>query len=939
MSKAEEKRKFHSERLTATPAAELAASYNRKLEMEAGALFQGVRWRAVGPEVQSGRVIDIDGPRDRPEETLVAFATGGLWRTLDCGLSWEPIFEGQSAFSIGDFAVGRDGKTVWVGTGENNSQRTSYHGTGVFKTTDGGKTWKNMGLNETHHIGRIVIDPSREDTVWVASMGPLYSDGGEHGVFKTTDGGKTWQHVLKTPEDTGAICIEMDPRDSNVVYAATWERERRAWNFREGGEGTGIYKTTDGGKAWKRLDGFPAGKDGGRIGLAVAPSRPDTVYAFFDNQNPETNLDRMDERLADGRLSVRRYLAASLEEILKVERRELLSFLGRYLPRDEKAEDVAKDLADGKLDKAGLTDKLLKRNPDLFELPLVNEEVWRSDDAGKTWVNASGRMGGFGGYYWEKVSVHPRDHNRVYVCALVLLESKDAGATWEQINSRSHVDHHVLWVDPRNPDKVWNGNDGGPYVSLDGGKNFRELNNLPVGQTTTVAVDNKVPYNIYTGLQDNGTLKGPSTYVPGRTPLERWVAIGGGDGSAIAVDPRNDGDIVFTASQFGAHSGQNQVTKERWNAAASAREGQPALRYNWISPIIISPHHPDIVYLGSQKVHRSFNHGRTYEEISPDLTRNVEQGDVPHSTLTTLSESPLKFGVLYAGADDGSIHVTRDGGVTWNPIQTPVKTKWVSRIVASRHKPGRVYCTQTGYREDDFRPYVWVSEDYGANWVSIASNLPLEGVNVVREDPKEESWLYLGTELGVYLSRDGGKTWTPFGGGLPRCAVHDLVVQEKADDLVAATHGRSIWVLDLEWLRKLDKETESKKLHAWTVGDVRLGDGDLFPRTSEWSATYPPTKSVSVDLWSVGGGKARVSLVKKGGDTVKTAEWELTPGLNFPSFDLALSPGDPKAPTAQVPPLRDPFAARRPKYPEPGDYVLVIEVGDERIEAPFKLSG
>jgi len=938
MSKAEEKRKFHSERLIATPASDLEASYAHKLEMEAGSVFQGLRWRPVGPESQSGRVIAVDGPMGKAAETLVAFATGGLWRTMDYGLSWEPIFDHQSTATIGDIAVSRDGQTIWVGTGENNSQRTSYHGTGVFKTTDAGKTWKNMGLKESHHVGKVLIDPKNEDTVWVASMGPLYSDGGERGVFKTTDGGRTWSHVLPTGEDTGVIDLAMDPRNGNVVYAAAWERERRAWNFREGGEGTAIYKTTDGGKRWTKLTGFPAGKDGGRIGLALAPSRPETLYVFFDNQNPESNLDRMDERLGDSKLSLRRYLKATLEEILKLERRELVSFLGRYLPRDEKAEDVAKELAEGKLDKAGLTQKFLKRNPDVFELPLVNEEVWRSDDGGKTWVNASGRMGGFGGYYWEKVSVHPTDPNRVYVNALLLLESKDGGRTWEQINERSHVDHHVLWVDPRDPSKVWNGNDGGPYVSMDGGKNWRELNNLPVGQTTTVAVDNKVPYNIYTGLQDNGTMKGPSTYVPGRTPLERWVTLGGGDGSAVAVDPRNDGDIVFTASQFGAHSGQNQATRERWNAAASAAQGQPALRYNWISPIIISSHHPDIVYLGSQKVHRSFDGGRTYEEISPDLTRNIEQGDVPHSTLTTLSESPLKFGVIYAGADDGSIHVTKDGGVEWQAIQTPLKTKWVSRIVASRYKPGRVYCTQTGYREDDFKPYVWVSEDYGATWKSISSNLPLEGVNVIREDPKEEGWLYLGTELGAYLSRDSGQTWTPIGGGLPHCAVHDLAIQEKADDLVAATHGRSIWVMDLEWLRKLDKETEAKPLYAWTVADVRLTDGDLFPRISEWAAKYPEPKSVSLDLWVAKGGKAKVTLAKKGGETVKTAEWDLTPGLNFPSLSLVLDPGDSRAPAVQVPPLNDPFPARRPKYPEAGDYVLVIEVGGEKLEAGFKIS-
>jgi photosystem II stability/assembly factor-like uncharacterized protein len=937
MSKAEEKAKFHAERLEATPYAEREEGYRRRLAMEAASPFQRMAWRAIGPEVQSGRVVDIGAPRDRPKETLVAFATGGLWRTEDFGLSWEPIFEGQSTFGIGDFDVSADGKTIWVGTGENNSQRTSYAGMGVFKSTDAGKTWQHAGLAETHHIGRVLIDPKRESTVWVASIGPLYSDGGERGVYKTTDGGKTWSHSLRLGEDTGAIDLVMDPRDSNVLYASSWERERRAWNFREGGPGTGLYKTTDGGKTWKKLP-FPSGKDGGRIGIAVAPSRPDTVYAFFDNQNPERDLARMDERLGDGRLSLRRYAAASLEDILKLPDREIESFLGRNLPRDVKAEDTLKELRDGKLDKPGLDALILKRNPRAFELPRVNEEVWRSDDGGATWKNVSGRMGEFGGYYWEKVSVHPKDWKTVYVCALYLLRSKDGGETWEMANARGHVDHHVLWFDPRDPDRVWNGNDGGPYLSMDGGENWRKLNNLPVGQSTTIAVDDKTPYNVYTGLQDNGTMKGPHTYTPGVTPLDRWTAIGGGDGSAVAVDPRNGGDIVFTASQFGGHSAQNQATRERWNAAASAGEGQPRLRYNWISPLIISTHHPDIVYLGSQRVHRSFDHGRTYKPISPDLTRDREQGDVPHSTLTTLSESPLQFGLVYAGADDGSIHVTKDGGATWTPIPTSLPTKWVSRIVASQHNVSRVYCTQTGYREDEFHPHVWVSEDYGATWRSITAGLPVEQVNVLREDPKDENVLYLGTGLGVFVSRDRGASWTAFGGGLPRCTVHDLVVQPRMDHLLAATHGRSVWLLELAWLRKLDKDVEAKALHLWEVADVLLSDAVLMPRSAEWDSRLPNPAALRVNLWCKGGGKAKAKLLDKDGAAVLEREWELAPGLNFEEFPLWIEHGDPRAPRAEVGPFDDPYRQRRPKYPPPGSYKLVVEAGGQSAEAAVRLT-
>lgn len=937
MSKLEEKEKFHKERLVATPASEREAGYGRKLAMERGSVYQAMRWRCIGPEVQGGRVVAIDGPAGRPEELLVGYATGGLWRTLDLGTSWEPVFEGQSAFGIGDFDVSADGQTIWVGTGENNSQRTSYAGTGVFKSTDAGKSWKNVGLRESHHIGKVVIDPRREDTVWVASIGPLYSDGGERGVFRTTDGGKTWTHSLRLGEDTGVIDLAMHPKDSKTLYASAWERERRAWNFREGGPGTGIYKTVDGGATWRRLDGLPLGSETGRIGIAVAPSRPETVYAFVDNQNPETDFDRVDERLPSGALSLRRYVEASVEDLAKVPKAELERFLGRYLPEDEKAEEVGEAVRAGKLDKAALDEKFRKRDPNVFELAVVSEEVWRSDDGGETWKNVSGRMGSIGGYYWERVSVDPEDWRTVYVCALFLLRSKDGGETWEMVNRSAHVDHHVLWPDPRNPRHVWNGNDGGPYVSLDGGGTWRKLNNLPVGQTTTLAVDDKTPYNVYTGLQDNGTMKGPSTYVPGRTPLERWSAIAGGDGSAIAVDPRNGGDIVYTAAQFGAHGAQNQATRESWNAAASAARGEPRLRYNWISPLVLSPHHPDIVYLGSQKIHRSFNQGRRYEAISPDLTQNVEQGDVPYSTLTTISESPLRFGLVYAGADDGSLQVTRDAGASWQPIPTPERTKWVSRVVASMHKAGRVWCTQTGYREDDFRPYVWLSEDYGATWRSLSAGLPLEGVNVVREDPKDEKTVYLGTDLGVYVSRDLGQTWSPFGGGLPRCAVHDLVVQPKADHLLAATHGRSVWLIELAWLRKLEQEVVAKPLHLWKVDDVRVGRSNLFATGQEWDRKQPPAAEVSFQLWTATAGAATVELVDKASAVVKSSELALVPGLNFGSLSLLVAEGDPRAPAKREGPLADPFAARRPRYVEPGEYTLRVKVGSQAVEGKFTL--
>jgi photosystem II stability/assembly factor-like uncharacterized protein len=938
MTKLEEKRKFHSDQWTATPGRERLRAFEQFKASRLDSPFQSVPWRNIGPEIQSGRVIDADSPLQRPRELLVAWATGGLWRTEDDGTSWTPIFDDQAAYGIGDFAVSADGQTIWVGTGENNSQRTSYAGLGVFKSSDAGKTWRHMGLEDSHHIGKVLIDPRREDTVWVGALGPLYTDAGQRGVFKTDDGGRTWQHVLKLPEDTGCIDLDFDPRNPDVVYAATWERERRAWNFREGGPGTGVYKTTDGGRNWIRLRGLPTQDGMGRIGLAVAPSRPETVYVITDDQNAETDIESIDERTPSGRLTLRRFLKATKEELLALPASEFEAFLGRYLPRGTTAKDTAAKFKDGSLDKAGVVDLFLRRNPRTLEGPEGGEKVWRSDDGGKTWSNVSGRLGGIGGYYWDKISVHPTDWKTVYVCALFLLKSEDGGVTWGQSNPTSHVDHHVLWIDPRNPDRILNGNDGGPYLSLDGGRSWRHLNNLPVGQPTTIAVDDKAPYNVYVGLQDNGTMKGPSTYRPGRSDLSDWTTIGGGDGSWISVDPRNGGDVVYIASQFGSHSGVDQATRQRWSARATGKEGQPELRYNWISPLVISPHHPDIVYLGSQKIHRSFNQGRVYEEISGDLTRNREQGDVPHSTMTALTESPLKFGLIYAGADDGSLHVSSDAGNTWKPIPTPQPTKWVSRLVASKWDVDTVYCTQTGYREDDWTPYVWKSTDRGATWTSLAATLPLAPVTVIREDPVKKEILYLGTESGVWITRDGGSTWTPYGGGLPHLPVHDLAIQPKADEIVIATHGRSAWAVSLKPVRDLTPETEAKPLALFPVDSVTATDRWGMDGRGEWDRRPPNEPQASLTVWTQRAGPARLALLDKDGKEVKAQDVELKRGLNWVQFGLMLKPGDPNAPL-KTGALEDPFADRRPTYVKPGEYKFKLTLGDQSSEGEFRITG
>lgn len=939
-SKAEDKAKFHTPDVIGMPAADRMAGYEMRLKKEASSPFQKVMWRSIGPEVQGGRVIDIDSPLYKPKQTLVAYATGGLWRTEDDGVTWTSLFDHESSFAIGDIAVSKDGNTIWLGSGENNSQRTSYSGTGVFKSTDAGKTWANMGLPESHHIGRVLIDPRNENVVWVAALGHLYSQNEERGVYKTTDGGKSWKLVLKGDRYTGAIDLAMDPRDSNTVYASTWDRDRRAWNFREGGPGTEVWKTTNGGQQWKKLTNLPHDSDTGRIGLAIAKTKPDRIYAFLDNQNPDQDTDKIDERQPDGRLTLHRFRRATLEVFLQVDEQKIKQFLNIYLPDDQKADDVLKQLKDKKLDKAGLSDLFLKKNPHVFDMRIRDAEVWRSDDAGKTWTDVSGRLGAHGGYYGGNITVDPSNPDIVYTCGLLLLRSKDAGKTWEAVARNSHVDFHVVYIDPRDPNRVWEGCDGGVYFSGDAGENWRIINNLAVGQFTTIAVDDKSPYNVYGGLQDNGTMKGPSNYVAGRSDPNAWKDLGGGDGSAIAVDPRNGGDIVYIASQWGDHQGVNQLTNERWNARAPGAD----LRYNWISPIAISPHHPDIVYLGSQKLHRSFNQGKKYEALSGDLTKNRPNGNVPHSTLTTISESPFKFGLIYVGTDDGNVWMTPDSGNSWVDIKTPKKEQWVTRIVASKWDQNTVYCSQNGYREDDFSPMVWRSKDNGKTWESINGDLPAEPVNTIREDPVRKDILWVGTDMGVYVTFDGGRHWDSYGGGLPHTPVHDLAVQGRAKELVVASHARSVWAISTEPALELTDEIRAEQFHFWSIADVSWSERWGIANRSEWDKRDPDEPKTTLKFWTTQSGKGKVVVKDKDGKEVKSYDVDVAPGFNWVPIGMQLAPGKPDEPGVFDPPktgaevLKDPYANRRGKFMVKGEYTIEVQVGGKVGTTKFKIT-
>lgn len=935
--KTDEKRKYMLPAVQGMPGQVRLQAWEKRLNLIKESPFGNIKWRNVGPDIQGGRVVDIEVPASNLRKVFVAFATGGLHVTEDEGITWKSLFDGQSAYAIGDTAVSKDGKTIWVGTGENNSQRTSYSGTGVFKSEDGGTTWRNMGLPDSHRIGKILINPKNENIVYVGVIGALYSQNPSRGICKTTDGGKTWQWVLKINEYTGVIDLAMDPRNPDVLYAAAWERDRRAWNFNEGGPGTEIHKSVDGGKTWTKLgNGLPKTGDLGRIGLAIAPSKPDTIYAWIDNQAKDEDPE-IDERQVSDELTIRRLMRIDEKIFVEIDKEILDRFFRRYLPTDIKLDETLEKLKKGEMKLSDLKNEMIRRNANVFDLGIYDQELYRSDDAGKTWRKTHRhKLGEHLGYYCGRVWVNPHNPEEVITSGTLLLRSKDGGKTFEEIAESNHVDHHAYWFDPTNPARQFNGNDGGIYVSGTSGDNWRHINNLAVGQFTTIAVDMKTPYNIYGGLQDNGTMKGPSSQ-RGRTG---WTFIGGGDGSAIAVDPRDGGDIVFIASQFGSHSGTNQKTNERWSARAPGQR----LRYNWISPLIISPHHPDIVYLGSQKVHRSMNSGRGYVDISEDLTKNIPNGDVPHSTIKDLSESPLQFGLLYAGCDDGTVKMTPDGGYQWIDISTPQTKKWVSRIVASKWDKATVYCAQSGYREDDFKAYLWKSTDFGKNWTSIVGNLPAETINVVREDPNRKDVLYVGTDLGVYVTFDGGTTWESLHGGLMTTPVHDLVIHPRENEMVIASHARSVWILPLAQILETTPELRATDLKLWPLAEVRRARnwGYNFPG-GEWSTADQNVPPLKITFWTKTAGPATIRVKDAKGTVVKEVKVDALKGYNFIDVNLLLTPGKPGAATVVKPKtgaeaVKDPFESERPKYLEAGDYTVEIEVGGKAISGSWKLT-
>ena len=808
-----------------SPGEELREGYQKRNSMAGQSLLKNYPARNIGPVVQGGRVVDIDVNTRNTNEYLVAYASGGVFKTANNGITFEPIFDGVDALGIGDIAMApSDNTIIYIGTGEKNSSRSSYAGTGVYRSSDGGKTWQHLGLTDSQHISRVIVHPGNPDIVWVASLGALYSHNDMRGVFKTTDGGKTWNKTLFVNDSTGITDLVINPQNPDQLWAASWERTRKSWNFKGSGPGSRIYRSNNGGETWfKTMDGFPEGPQVGRIGLAVSPSSPNVVYAFLDNQ-AEKKEEKEDE---EKKLRPVDFKTMTREAFMAMDIDELDEFLkDNGYPKKYNAERVKKEVSEGEYTLEDIANYFGDANANLFNTTVVGAELYRSDDGAITWkkMNSYDLEGVYFtyGYYFGEVRVSPTNPDQVYVFGVPLLKSNDSGVTYARIDSLGdvHVDHQALWINPADPDHLRLGNDGGLYESHDGGAYWRHINNMPVGQFYTVNVDMEKPYNVYGGLQDNGSLVGSSKSIPNRTA--HWQRVFGGDGMFIAPDPRN-ADLVYTGFQFGNYYKKDRKTGETTKITPQHDIGAPKLRFNWRTPLVLSVHNPGIVYLGAQRLYRSMDQGENWTAISPDLTQDRPHGNVPFSTITEISESTLKFGLVYVGTDDGNVHVSTSAGDEWRQINVGLpKDKWVSSVFASPHDENHVFVTLNGYREDDFNAYAFVSEDQGKTWQSVTGSLPKMVVNDLIQDPVNPGLLYLGGDNGTYISLDRGASWQLVN-AIPNVASYDLIVHPRDHELVVGTHGRSIFVMDVKPLQAVAGRV-NEPIIAFQMDDITFSD-------------------------------------------------------------------------------------------------------------------
>ena len=812
-----------------TTAAERAAAWADHQSMERDSYFRGLAWRADGPVQTGARVSSIAIPPGNTGTIYVGVGTGGLWKTVNNGITWRPIFDHQSTFAIGDVAVSQsDPNIVWVGTGEDQPRYAgyAYPGTGIFKSVDAGASWSPMGLAETQHIAKVIIHPTNPNVVYVAAMGHLWSPNAERGVFRTRDGGAHWQKVLFVDDSTGVSDMALDPRDPRTLYAWAWQIEQ--------GRAGGLFKSTDGGDHWRRITaGLPHGMLG-RAGLDVAPGNPNVVYLFLDNRAPATVKGR----------------------------------------------------------------------------PFVGGQVYRSDDRGEHWrqVNTQDLYDVFGVFGWKftDVRVDPRNADHVYILGNRGFQSNDGGATWRRIGDRIlrvhhtdgralHLDQHELVIDPSNPDRLLLGNDGGLFMSYDGGESWLHLNDIPVSQMYFVATDNQTPYRIFAGTQDDAAIYGPSNAsLDDAEPaawrsvyLDRWT---GGDSFVTLPDP-TDARWVYYEHQNGDMlrmdiTGSSVLTggPSAVDIRPRAPTGAPRVRFSWYAPFLISPHDPRTLYAGGNQVLKSTDRGDHWTVVSPDLgdPPGADRAPVTTGALTMLAESPLVPGMLAGGTEGGRVWLTPDDGATWRRIDAGLPHLWVSRVTLSGRDAGTIYVSFTGFRQDDHRPYVYVSHDTGRTWRSIAANLPLESVNVIKEDPGDPHVLFVGTDLGVYVSRDLGRRWESLSATLPSTPVMDLTVQARDRDLVIGSYGRGAWILDLAPIRDTVAVSAARPLYVYPTRNATV---DWFP----WE-TVPGERRgrnvAPIQVASDAAGQAAAAVTDSAGRVVRRWTANVTHGVNTLVWDL-----------------------------------------------------
>ncbi len=831
-------------------------------------LSKMLTWRQLGPGNHSGRIVDIAVDPRNKSVYYVASASGGLWKTTDRGRTFTSVFKMKGQTSIGDIAIDpKKPDTIWLGTGEANNQRSSYHGDGIYKSLDGGKTWEHMGLSASHHIGRIVVDPRDSNHVFVAALGNLYTPNKERGLYVTRDGGKSWRACLQVDENVGVVDVAIHPKRSSIVLATSYDRRRRAWNFQNTGPGSGLWRSENGGKTFQRLTlGLPSGKIG-RMGLAFAPSKPNLVYLTVENDNRR--------RIKRAKAGPEAAPLAQGEAGAKYEDPLLAEFFGEESEADEAPQG-----------------RRQRRSP------TVGGEVYRSEDTGKTWKRMNRQpVGGSPAYYYGQIRVDPRNADKVYVLSVPLYVSTNGGKSFSRKGAPGiHVDHHALWIDPSDTNRLLLGNDGGFNESFDGGKSWVHYENLPVGQYYAITVDRNKPYRVFGGTQDNGTWCIPSRGpIAGGTRLQDCFKVSGGDGFYAVVDPE-DPNIVYSESQFGGLVRTDLRQMQRRGIKPRPRKGEKPYRFNWSSPILVSPHNHTTIYFGGNKLFKSLDRGDHWAAVSQDLTtQDAEKlkGNVPHCTITTIDESPLRQGLLWVGTDDGKLWLSPDDGRSWRDLAPAMPEEarglWVSRIVASRYKEGRAWLALTGYREDRFDPLLYVTEDYGLSFRKVSGNLPQEAVNVVREDPRNPDLIFVGTEGGAYVSTEGGGSWHPLGSNLPRVAVHDLVVHPDEGDVIVGTHGRGIWVCDVSLLESwpgadarvttLTQPRDLKRLPRGPMGGymspVRQFRGDPVKNRVLLSAWMPAATK-----------KAQIRVVSLEGKQLQSFDLPEQSGLHVLSWDL-----------------------------------------------------